>query len=652
MSDSSPPPTAGVMEHWERTLRARWMSGSGVFAVVLGLSALLVLTARPVYRAEARLKLAEPPPSSGISPATGILSFFRSGGDPFANDMELLASRTVAEGIAEDAALNVIIDAPRGWYRDSLFTVLTATRSTTRATYALIRSPDGSLAIHMRAPVDSPIGAARPEEVIAFGGVTLSPTARFLGDPAAPEITLRTVPFAEAVRTVRDRLVAERTRRDANVLDLSYDHPDPGLVTRIVASAVSRFLALRSDLQRRESGQIADSLRRVASETLSELRRAESELQRWQERTRLVAPDAQSAAAVERYSDVAAQLALTRSELESLDRLLSRVRDRGTDARPWVDLAAFPRFVQNETIGNLVSRLTTLEGERLVLAERRSPENRDLRLLSEQIAQLESTLLSVVRGYRQAISEQTAGLETRLSELDSLLAGAPSGALELARRQRTVRLLSEVYLLTEQRLRQEELREALTFSNVQVIDPPALRHRPVWPRKRLGLAVGVVVAALSALLAMLVHERADRSVRTAGDIARALDAPVLLVVAESRAGVIEVTREQATLLVRHASNGTPGLVVADPRDAPVTAALARALAACGVAARTHDPVATPQAAATAAAGSESLAMVVHLHRTDRRDLARAGQLLRATGGRIAGAVVVMRNARDGRAFFA
>ena len=60
----------------------------------------------------------------------------------------------------------------------------------------------------------------------------------------------------------------------------------------------------------------------------------------------------------------------------------------------------------------------------------------------------------------------------------------PARVAELGRRQRDVRLLSEIVVLTEQRLRQEELREALTYSNVQVIDPPALRDRPVWPRKK------------------------------------------------------------------------------------------------------------------------------------------------------------------------
>jgi uncharacterized protein involved in exopolysaccharide biosynthesis len=95
--------------------------------------------------------------------------------------------------------------------------------------------------------------------------------------------------------------------------------------------------------------------------------------------------------------------------------------------------------------------------------------------------------------------------------MDATLASVPAQNIELLRRQRTVRILSEVVVLTEQRLRQEELRQALTFANVQVIDPPELRYRPIWPQKGIGVVVAFLLAALSAIIGMMVVDRADAS---------------------------------------------------------------------------------------------------------------------------------------------
>ncbi len=506
MGDLSAPAAVGALEHWGRMLATRWRSGLAVFLTVFLLSLGMVFLTRPVYRAEARLRIGEPPPASGVSPAAGVLSFFRTGGDPFANDLELLKSRTVAEGVVEDAALNVVIAAPRGWHRDSLFATLQASRSTPKAGYQVRPAENGGFTVRMTSPEDSAIGTVRPGEEIRFGGVTVALRPRH---PSPPRLSIRTIPFGEAVRQTRSRLSAERTRRDANVLDLSYDHQDPGLAVQVLNAAVNRFLALRATVQQRESGQTVDSLHHVAAQTRAELARAEAALKAWQEQTRLIAPDDQAQAVVERYSDVSVQLAQVRAELDALDILLAPLEaDARAGAAPsWTTLVAFPRFVQNETVGNLVTQLTTLERERLSLASRRSPENRDLKLLNQQVRRLEASLESLVQGYRDALVNQRAGLETQMRELDSLLSGAPSLTLELARRQRDVRLLSEMYLLTQQRLRQEQLRVALTFSNVQVIDPPALRYKPVWPRKKLGLGVGLLLAGLFGLLAMAAHDR-------------------------------------------------------------------------------------------------------------------------------------------------
>ncbi len=660
-------PDPNTIDRWVRVVRWRWPLGLIVFLIVFGVAAALLLTARPVYRAEARLRLGETPPMGGVSQGVNVFGFLRVGGDPFSNDLELFESRSLVEGVVTDATLPVVIDAPAGWYRDSLLVDLGANRQTGRASFEATWGDDGTITVRMVSPTDSTVGSVAPGERIDFGGVTAAFRAKRPG--MADRIRLTTLPFGESVRRTGERIVVERTRRDANVVRVAYDHTDPGLAESVVSSVVRRFLEIRTTIQGRESGVTADSLRAVSQQTLADLRAAEAALQGYQQRTKFVAPGEQNAAFVTRYAETSAAAAEAESELQAIDRVLAQAESAVERSDRWTELVSYPRFLQNATIGNLLEQLILLEQQRTELASRRTGENREARVLEQQIASLDDALQSLVRGYRNAIVQEVSSLRGQLAELDSVLVSVPAMSVELGRRQRAVRVLSEVFVLTEQRVRQEELREALTFANVQVIDPPARQFKPVWPRKRLGLVVGFLLAGVFATLAIVIQERADRSVRSAHEIHELLDAPVLLALTHERGREWSVEELEAAALVRRAggADGPPRQVVLTGVSGSERAIseVAATLIDSGVFAATRveserngacrlsvlPPLNGFRSAAQAASANAPVVLVVECGRTTRDQLLGVSQLLGESGARVAGAIVLCRRERHADALW-
>jgi uncharacterized protein involved in exopolysaccharide biosynthesis len=635
---------AGLLSSWRGVLLRRWRVGGLLFVLVLGLVAAVVLLASPVYRADARLRLGEPPPMTGVSPTSSFFGLLRMGGDPFANDLELIGSRTLNEQLVDDAALTATVASPRGWHRDSLFTRFETTRATAKASFAVEWIEDGRIAIRQRSPRDSAIATVAAGEPASFGGLVV---AFQPWRPAMPrEIAISTLPFDDAARLTRERLQVERTRREANVVELAYDYTDPAVAHAVVASAVNRFTALRTGIQQRESGETVDSLRTVARETMAELRAAESALEDVQRTTRLVVPEAQGEAFVERYADVSAWLATARMELAAIDSVLSRA-SAAEAAAAWTTLLAYPRFLENENVGALLTRITELEQERRELATRRAEQSREYGVLVDQIGYLDGTLRRLAEGYRAALTEQVVDLGRQVAELEATLDAVPAQTMALARSQRDVRILTEIVVLTEQRLRQEELRQALTFANVQVIDPPALRRRPVWPRKKLGLAVGFVLAGMTAALGMVVTERADRSVRRASQVRATLGAPVLAAfTTNGRAGALAST--EASAIVRRAGGRIAVAGVGSGDAASVARLVASGFTGNGASPpqiTVVDRIDTFAAAANAAATGTVLLVVAH-GRTGVDELVRAAELLREASADVAGAVLVYRRPRE------
>lgn len=613
--------------------RAPW--GAGVAAFVLATTVAMLLAARPVYIAEARLRLGEPPPTTGVSPTSGLLSFLRMGGDPFANDLEVLSSRSLAESVVRDGLLNLSLAAPRGWHRDSIFASIAQVDTTAQARFRATWVGEREVALEAIAPEREELGRHPTGQPIDFGGLRATFRPRHPDGPASVDV--RTVPVDEAVRIERSRIRVQRTRREANVLEVSYRHHDPAIARRTVEAAVQGFLDMRVRIFRRESDETVDSLRAIARITQHDLREAEAALEEVQRTTGLVAIEPQSEALVERFETAYEALLLARTEQDALRAQVARVEQAEDRIDAWSTIVAHPRFLENETVSGLVQRLTALAELQTEALSLRTPESREAATLDAQLAQLEGALRSVVDEYRVALAERVVELQRQHDAMEALLRRLPALSVELGRRLRDVRILSEVVVLTEQRLRQEELRLALAYSNVQVIDPPALRFKPVWPRPTLGLAVGILLAGLSGLTAIVLVERTDSSVRRASTLATWTQAPVL-----------------ATPVARRASfplSDAERSAIDAAATAPVLVAVAGAerWSAAAAAALGRDPSAVARVvdyASARAASSRPVVLLVAAGRSPEHAVRRTVALLGEAGGTVVGSIAVCRSTRE------
>ena len=87
----------------------------------VGLTTYVVLRQRPVYEARATLRMAGA--AENATPPTDVLAAL-SGPSTVETEMEILRSRSVAEGVVDSLGLRVSIAEPRGVPRDTLFGTL------------------------------------------------------------------------------------------------------------------------------------------------------------------------------------------------------------------------------------------------------------------------------------------------------------------------------------------------------------------------------------------------------------------------------------------------------------------------------------------------------------------------------------------------
>src|SRR5512146_2886485 len=99
-----------------------------------GLTTYLVMRQRPVYAARATLRM----PEQQNTPTTDVLAAL-SGPSTIETEMEILRSRSVAEGVVQSLDLQLTVTEPRGVPRNSLFGVLSVASDARPGTYLVRR---------------------------------------------------------------------------------------------------------------------------------------------------------------------------------------------------------------------------------------------------------------------------------------------------------------------------------------------------------------------------------------------------------------------------------------------------------------------------------------------------------------------------------
>jgi uncharacterized protein involved in exopolysaccharide biosynthesis len=165
-----------------------------------------------------------------------------------------------------------------------------------------------------------------------------------------------------------------------------------------------------------------------------------------------------------------------------------------------------------------------------ILAELPDDRTQTTAALNLNQRKLEFELLQVkaeaaaLRARQKTSQEQHGKLYAELQQLNDQ-------ALQLSELERNVELLESKYRMHFEKLEQARVNAEIgrdRISNVSEVQPATLVAKPVWPKKRLFLALGLVAALGGAFGVALLAESLDQTLRTTDQVEAQLGLPVLL----------------------------------------------------------------------------------------------------------------------------
>jgi capsular exopolysaccharide synthesis family protein len=501
--------------------RSKWLI-LACAAIAYAATFLYLRKADRVYEASVSLQIEEkqsnvPDMLRAFAPTTDV-----------STDLEVVGSRTLIEEATRLLALQVRLIYPGDVSRERVFSDIQVAPGAKRMEYAFVRQDDSSFAVADQSGTQ--LGRVRPGGRVVLQGTSLRLT------PAASqysELRVMIRSFADAV--ARTSVTVSRAGKEADIIRVSYEDTDRGLVWRVPNAIAESFIQRRQDAQKVATRSQAKFLREQLDTLSVQLAAAESDLKSFRERARVVDPTVEASGQINRLISLQADRSSLEAERSALASLLKDVEERHKRQSPgkpsvYRDLLAFPSLLRSQAASQLLGSLAQVEDQRSTLLTRRTEADPDVQLLTSRIHELENQLSSIATSYLQGLTSQIASMDATIAQFGGELGKMPRKELEYARLERKPEVLKEMYSLLQTRLKEAEIAEAAVNNSVSIVDPAIPPRKPIRPKPGLLTMMGVFGGLLAGIGLAMAREYADRSIKTRSQATAASGLPVMAII--------------------------------------------------------------------------------------------------------------------------
>ncbi|MGE5728249.1 MAG: GumC family protein, partial [Gemmatimonas sp.] len=349
---------------------------------------------------------------------------------------------------------------------------------------------------------------------------------------ALQQVTVYIAPRDAAVASYSSSLELARPARDADLIAIKVRSSDPVRAAAAANFMATHLIADRGNARKGRTGAAVTFLEQQNDSLGRQLRAAEESLREYQQREHVIDVPEQASAEVTRLAKLQADLASVRAERDAFRQLVQQLHQDTTGGTLGGEsasrrLMAFPALLANQSASTLLGDLAQVESQRSQLLIHRTPEDADVKVLTNRIHEMEGQLQGIAESYLQSLSNQVASLEGEAGKFSTQLDALPEKELQTARRQRDTKVLNDLWVLVQTRLKEAQMTNAGGDPTVRIADAASTPTTPIRPRPLVNLGLALVLGCLLGATAVLARDYTDRSIRSRADALSAVGLPVL-----------------------------------------------------------------------------------------------------------------------------
>lgn len=329
--------------------------------------------------------------------------------------------------------------------------------------------------------------------------------------------------------------------KTADILYLRIQAPTPE-EAQLIANTLSETLI---SLLTAEQGTVREFIGQRLSESKQELEKTESALEKYKRTQKMVAPDVQSKAMLDKMTGIDKLKAENKVNVMAAQAKLSSIENQLAGEKPGF-------VADNPLIQQYKSKLADLEVELAstlpkysenhpkVISLRAGIEEAKEKLKAEAMLVVNADAASGNTVHQNLLQEkitaeaevaaataQSSAIESIIAASDKELSALPAKEQGITRLMREAQVAQEIYIMLDKRYEEARINEVMRPSDVKVLDPAVAPDKPIRPRKVLNAIIGVFLGMFTGTLLALYLELTNWTIHNDQEAKELLHLPVL-----------------------------------------------------------------------------------------------------------------------------
>jgi capsular exopolysaccharide synthesis family protein len=372
-----------------------------------------------------------------------------------------------------------------------------------------------------------------------------------------------------AIRQKATKNLTVRQSGQTRLVEVLFDSTDPAFAAAFLNDLTAAYIDSNMDARWQMSQHTSDWLTRQLDDMRAKLERSEDSLEAYARKSGLLYTAPPNGSSGEKTNVSEEKLRQLQEELSKAqaDRASAESRYETAKAAPPDALAD---VLSDPSLRDLQTKLTDLRREEADLIAVYTEKHEKVRRVQAQIAPLETAfatgraaILDRIRNdYDTALSRERL-LRSDYDSQAGIVSEQSEKSIQYNILKREVDSNQQLYENMLQQVKESSVAAAIRASNIRVVDPAKVPHKPYSPDYLLNSGLGLLAGLLVGISFVVMRERADTTIQQPGDVQYWTGAPEL--------GVIPSAAIETTRRIFQASRKSPALVTPvaeDPGDAP------------------------------------------------------------------------------------
>lgn len=327
------------------------------------------------------------------------------------------------------------------------------------------------------------------------------------------------------------RRTVEPVRR-SQLIKISFDSADKELAARMANALSEAYIENDLDSRYKMTRQASTWLQESLTSLRQKLEASERALQDYRDRTGIVdVKGAAQSGAGSQIMDVTQRLVETRIRRAEVENAYNQIKN----ARPGTDLRSFPAVVRNPVVGDAIKQESEAERKLAELSQRYGKEHPKIVQAESEVKssrenvrrQVDNVVASVTREYEVARGMERT-LEGALAQARGMVQNINRKEFQLGVLEREVESNRQMHDMFMKRAKETNVPGGnLQTAVARIVDPATAPGWLVKPQKERIILIAFMLGLFAGVLATLLIDRLDNTLKTTEDVENKLKQPLL-----------------------------------------------------------------------------------------------------------------------------